>query len=119
LTKIFTTPVTFWIYLSTIVAIVIIPLNTGEINNITILRFRGDYIVHALLFLPWAFFLPVFHTNKWLWLFFGLLFAAGSEGLQYFLPYRAWNVNDLLANSLGVCLGFGVFLLMNANRTNS
>jgi len=41
-----------------------------------------------------------------LWLFIGLLFASATEGLQYLLPYRAFNLNDMLANGLGVLVGF-------------
>jgi len=56
--------------------------------------------------LPWAFFSGVYNMKKIYWVLIGLLFAAGSEGLQYLLPWRAFNVNDLLANGLGVLLGF-------------
>jgi glycopeptide antibiotics resistance protein len=40
------------------------------------------------------------------WLLTGLLFASATEGLQYFLPWRAFNVNDLLANGLGILMGY-------------
>jgi glycopeptide antibiotics resistance protein len=36
----------------------------------------------------------------------GILFAFVMEAIQYVLPYRAFNINDLLANGLGVVLGF-------------
>lgn len=35
----------------------------------------------------------------------GLLMAFATEGVQYFLTYRSYNVNDLLSNFLGVLLG--------------
>jgi VanZ family protein len=38
------------------------------------------------------------------WLIIGVLFAFAMEAVQYFLPYRAFNINDLLANGLGVVL---------------
>ena len=31
--------------------------------------------------------------------------AVGLEGVQYLLPYRAWNVNDAVGNILGFNLG--------------
>ena len=34
-----------------------------------------------------------------------LIFAFSLEGVQYFLPYRAFNINDLVANGVGVALG--------------
>jgi len=86
------------------------PINSAG-ENITILRFRGDYFLHALMFVPWAFFRPSFRFSNGTWLLLGLLFAAGSEGLQYLLPYRAYNVNVLLANALGILAGFLLSLL--------
>lgn len=94
-------------YLIIILLLVILPLNTSsELNNITILQLRGDYFFHILMFLPWAFFRQATAFKILPWLMLGLLFAAGTEGLQYLLPWRAFNVNDLLANGLGVLLGF-------------
>jgi hypothetical protein len=47
----------FYTYLFGIFLLIALPLNTAkELNNITILRLRGDYFFHILLFLPWAFF---------------------------------------------------------------
>ena len=50
------------------------------------------------------------------WLLTGLLFASTTEGLQYFLPYRAFNINDLLANLLGVMVGFALVLLISIRK---
>ncbi|MDP3462568.1 MAG: VanZ family protein [Bacteroidales bacterium] len=76
--------------------------NPNELNNITILQLRGDYFFHILMFLPWAFFSGVFKMKKIYWVLIGLLFATLAECVQYFLPYRAFNINDLMANLLGV-----------------
>lgn len=95
-----------FLYIGTILLLGVLPLNTSsELNNITILRLRGDYFLHALMFVPWAFFRPVKKLRVFIWLIIGLAFAAGSETLQYFLPYRAFNINDLVANMLGVVIG--------------
>jgi len=67
-------------------------------------------------FIPWAFFRPAFGIKPSWWFLPGLLFAAGSEGVQYLLPYRAWNINDLVANSLGVVFGFGICMVFRAFR---
>ena len=107
----------FWFYFLTIVLLVTLPINSaGELNKITILRLRGDYFLHALLFVPWAFFYPAMRSNKLLWLLYGLLFAAGSEGVQYLLPYRAFNINDLVANVIGVAVGVGVVEMVQRHR---
>jgi len=100
----------FWFYSFAIILLVLLPLNSaGEINNIIILSFRGDYFLHALVFIPWMLFQPAMKTNLWLWLLYGLIFAAGSEALQFLLPYRAFNINDLIANMAGVVTGAIVF----------
>jgi glycopeptide antibiotics resistance protein len=33
-----------------------------------------------------------------------------AEGIQYFISWRAYNINDLLANLVGVVAGCVVFL---------
>jgi glycopeptide antibiotics resistance protein len=102
----------FWLYIGAIFLLIALPINSaGELNNITILRLRGDYFFHALMFVPWAFFKPVFRLNAWVWGISGLVFSVGSEGIQYLLPYRAYNVNDLVANMLGVVLGLLLYVL--------
>jgi VanZ family protein len=107
----------FWLYLGAIFLLVVLPINSaGELNDVTILSFRGDYFFHALMFVPWAFFRHSFRFKGLSWLTSGLLFAAGTEGLQYLLPYRAYNVNDLLANLLGVFLGSLVYWFLLGKR---
>ena len=33
-----------------------------------------------------------------------------DEGVQYFLPYRVFNVNDMISNVIGVMLGLGILV---------
>lgn len=90
--------------------LVTLPINsTGELNNITILHFRGDYFFHALLFIPWAFFIVSMKKPFLFWFILGLILAIGSELIQYYLPYRAFNINDLLANSIGIIIGYTLY----------
>lgn len=104
----------FWLYIGAIFLFVALPINSaGELNNITILQLRGDYFFHILVFMPWAFFQPAMRLNAWLWLAAGLVFAAGSDGLQVLLPYRAYNVNDLVANMAGVAIGMLCYRVFN------
>jgi glycopeptide antibiotics resistance protein len=99
----------FLTYLSLIILLIVLPLNSAELNNITILQLRGDYFFHILLFLPWMFFKKAFNIRLLVWLLLGLVFASATEGLQYLLPWRAFNVNDLAANGLGILVGFLVY----------
>ncbi|HZK08108.1 MAG TPA: VanZ family protein [Bacteroidales bacterium] len=97
------------IYLIAIVVLVAIPVgneNVKSLNSIFLLRLRGDYIVHMLLFVPWCFLKPGLDLSKWWWLLAGVAFALAAESLQYFIPYRAFNINDMIANALGVVLSF-------------
>jgi glycopeptide antibiotics resistance protein len=104
----------FWIYFIAVILLIILPIN-GEgfnLNDIMIISIRGDYFFHALVFIPWAFFMPAMHQKAGLWLLLGLLFSTGTEMLQYLLPYRRFNINDLISNSLGILLGIGILIFL-------
>lgn len=92
-----------------------LPINSKEsvLNNNYILSIRGDYFGHAVLFLPWMWLKPLksFNPRKGLWLFLGLIFASLSECMQYLLPYRSFNINDMAANGTGILLS-GLFYLL-------
>lgn len=76
-----------------------------------VLHVRLDHLSHVILFFPWM------ALADWLWqkkkgaVFYFLAFAAGlllamvSEGLQYFVRYRSFDVTDMLTNWLGVVIG--------------
>lgn len=90
----------------------LLPINNSSsaINHTYVFRLRLDYLFHALLFVPWMFLTPYEWFKKYsiIWFLTGLIFASMSESIQYFIPYRAFNINDLLANIMGVFIG--VFL---------
>jgi glycopeptide antibiotics resistance protein len=103
------------IYLIAIVVLVAIPVgneNMKSLNNIFLLRFRGDYIVHMLLFAPWCFLKPGLRMSQWWWMLVGVAFAVAAESLQYLLPYRAFNINDMIANALGVVFSFILVIIL-------
>ena len=116
--QVFNSKLVFSIYCLIIILLFTLPLNSAnELNNITILRFRGDYFFHALLFLPWALF-QLLPKKQWvLWIIIGLLFAVSSEMIQFFLTYRAFNINDLFANTIGIAMGF--VLLFSIKHLNN
>lgn len=108
-----------YIYVIIVLLLVILPLNSATTaNDIFVLKLRADYLLHIFMFIPWAFFQAVFRLNLLHWLLIGLFFASTAEGLQYFLPYRAFNINDLLANLLGVMAGFAVLILYHFTTKN-
>lgn len=105
----------FWIYFIAVILLIILPINGGfNLKDILIISIRGDYFFHALVFIPWAFFMVAMHQKAGLWLLLGLLFSTGTEMLQYLLPYRRFNINDLLSNSLGILLGMALLAIFSA-----
>ena len=113
----------FWSYTVILVLLAILPINGGEsvINHTYVIKIRLDYLIHFAIYLPWMFLLRMFTGYTFgnnlpatlLLILVGLIFALSNEFVQYLLPYRAFNINDLLANGLGVLLGSTVFLVKN------
>ena len=91
------------------------------LSSTEIASFRTDYLLHTAVFLPWMFLVWLYLNEKNVfgrlrfshairWLCAGLLLAVFAEGIQYFLPYRAFNIMDVYFNLFGVVLGSVVFL---------
>ena len=104
----------FTAYLAAVIIVSLIPLGGTSVamNEHHVLSIRLDYLLHASVFLPlvplWRLARP---EHPWsLIILAGLLLAAVTEGSQYFIPYRAYNINDLLGNIAGVLLGVLVAL---------
>jgi glycopeptide antibiotics resistance protein len=110
----------FYSYTVILILISVLPINSSgsSINHIFVVSIRLDYLLHFAIFIPWVFLLQkITQLNlrsvpaKTLgWLVVGVLFALSTEAIQYLLPYRAFNINDLLANGFGVILGFVFFI---------
>ncbi|MFU8844551.1 MAG: VanZ family protein [Bacteroidales bacterium] len=110
----------FYTYTIIVLLLAVLPLSNSVvvINNIYVISIRMDYILHFVIFMPWVFLLRM--VSNWSFktvpvktlalILAGLLFASSTELVQYFLAYRAFNINDLIANNLGVLLGAVVFL---------
>ncbi len=113
-------PVILLSYVFLILLLHVIPFGSSmtALNKAEVASIRMDYLLHALVFLPWAIIVWwVYSVNFFkkpgkalLWLFAGVILAAGAEYIQYFLPYRAFNINDVIGNVSGVVLGSVVFL---------
>jgi VanZ family protein len=46
-------------------------------------------------------------------LVFATCYGVSMEGIQSILPWRSGSIYDIIANTLGVVLGVGLFLLIN------
>lgn len=106
-------PITY-AYIIGVLALSMLPINgTGSAMNKTYINLwadiRLDYLLHGILLVPWMSLRLLYpHLNKekiTVWVVAGLLLAWVAEGVQYFLPYRTYNVIDLMANTLGVFVG--------------
>lgn len=109
-------------YTVLILLLVTLPLNgqdqlLGNLNDNYVFQIRLDYLSHATLFIPWV--LLIWWGWQWslkswpaqaLGLLAALAFAISCEYIQLPLPYRTFNINDLVSNALSVVLGFLIAL---------
>ncbi|MBQ2488712.1 MAG: VanZ family protein [Bacteroidales bacterium] len=99
------------LYFVALLLLMWLPLNGVVALDNYVFGLRADHLLHASVYLPCIYFLGklVRKPVMALWLLsvgIGLL----TEGVQYLLPYRGFDVNDLLANAIGVSLGLFLFL---------
>ncbi len=122
----------FYTYLAVLILLAVLPLNgtNSILNNNYLLNIRWDYLLHALVYIPLV---PIARRSFSVggnikhrtWntklgtlniIILSLLFAFSLEGVQYFLSYRAFNMNDLVANGIGVGLGYLIVIAIMAKR---
>ncbi len=95
------------LFIVSLLLLMVIPIGntTSLINNTFTIGLRGDYLLHALIYLPWMFvgrlLFGVKH-NRYLWFAVGLVTVLALEYIQMLLPYRGFNVNDIIAGLIGV-----------------
>jgi glycopeptide antibiotics resistance protein len=120
-----------WLITSYVLAIMVlsvVAINSNKQINLSstwVLSIRSDYLLHTLLFIPWMVLI------SWRWNkmkgagFFikamgaGLLLATVSEVIQLFIPARAFNPVDLLANCIGIMIGALIMKWGRAKRVVS
>lgn len=107
-------------YTALLVLLAILPINgDSSLNNVYLLSFRLDYLVHFAVFIPWVILVwlatGVSFRSEPLkalgWIAAGIMLAVLTEAVQYLLTYRSFNINDLVANIIGIILGAVVMLL--------
>ena len=86
------------------------------LNEIEIVYFRADYLLHTLLFLPWMIIVGLHLYRKNLkrelyfrylfyWFLAGISLAVLAEVIQLWLAYRSFNPVDVVFNVAGVVFG--------------
>lgn len=108
-----------YLYLLGVVVLAFVPFGgvNVKLESVDVLSLRLDYLVHALVFIPlvplWWLVWP--HHRLWQVLLLGMVIAASAEVVQYIVPYRSFNINDMVANVLGV--GAGALFVMAKEKT--
>lgn len=119
----------FYLYAFVLVLLSILPINSSgsSINHVFIVSIRLDYLLHCLIYIPLVLFLWIDKESAllstpgkaFIWFIILLIFAVITEVIQYFLTYRAFNINDMLANGLGIIIGFVmVFFFRESHQYN-
>lgn len=109
----------FAIYFGVILLLVVFPFNDRiSPDNYFIINLRGDYFLHILAFSLWPIFGLLMQKHLAWWLLYGILFAVFTESLQFFLPYRSFNINDLIFNSIGIVIGYFFVMFLKIFRIN-
>ena len=99
------------LYLLLLLVGALIPLGRGSelLGNNYTFDIRADYIVHVLVYIPLPLFLLLSRSGRkggWLAVILvSLVVVILFETVQMLVPYRAFNINDLFANGVGVLIG--------------
>lgn len=76
-----------------------------------ILGLRTDHLLHASVFIPCTLFLiDLWPRRRWLVWLLACGIGLFSEYVQYLLPFRKFDINDMVANVLGITLGWLLLL---------
>lgn len=84
-----------------------------EVSNV-------DKVEHALAFAALAFVFLRAYRHQVIWVITGCVaFGVGIELVQYFIPWRSAELADLVADIVGVLLGWMTFIIFSRFRAKS
>ena len=108
----------FYLYISIILLLLIIPLDGTFRLSSVYFGFRSDHIVHCMIFAPFMIlcYLGRIAILPRILLIYGFTFASFCESLHVFIPYRNASIFDLLANYLGIIISFLILKLAQRFR---
>lgn len=105
------------LYLIMLLSAALIPLGMGSttLNNNYTFHVRADYLLHALFYIPLPIILLLSRWGKrggWVpVILLSIVVVVLFEMVQMLIPYRAFNINDLIANGVGVMIGLVLFVV--------
>lgn len=85
------------------------PLGGVPLDNF-MLGLRMDHLLHASVFIPCSLFIYDLYKRKWAVWPTAVAIGVLTESVQALLPYRGFDINDMIANFLGVSLGWIIIL---------
>ena len=110
--------IVYYLYIITIVTLMVMKTD-GKIKlSETIWGFRGDHFVHSSIFIPYMIIIGLINSkenNRFLIskkLPFAILFAAFCESLHLLLPYRTFSIFDFFANCIGLMIGMVIWFVV-------
>ena len=86
------------------------PMGGVPLDNY-MLGLRLDHLLHASVFIPCTLFIYSPSWKKWAVWLTAVGIGVLTESVQALLPYRGFDINDMIANFLGVSLGWIVILI--------
>lgn len=104
-----------WWYFAGLAFLMWAPLNgVGIPLDNYVLGLRMDHLLHASVFIPCTLFLYDLYRQGCKWAVWATAVAVGvfTEMVQWLLPYRGFDINDMIANFLGVSLGWLAILFV-------
>ena len=105
-------------YFAALAVLMWAPLNgVGIPLDNYILGLRADHLLHASVYIPCTLFLMDVIGRRWLVWLAAVCIGLLTEGGQYLLPYRGYDVNDLIANAIGITIGWLVILAIKKRRS--
>ena len=86
-----------------------------------ILGLRADHLLHASVYLPIALFLMDLAPRRRWWLLWLAACAIGlaTEWGQYVLPFRKFDINDMVANLIGVSMSWLAIIICRMSKKSS
>lgn len=96
------------------------PLNGFDVElNRYVIGLRMDHLLHGSVFIPCTLFLwDVYGVGRRKWAVWVTAVGIGvlTESVQALLPYRGFDPSDMIANFLGVTLGYCVISFLRVVR---
>lgn len=124
-----------WLFIAWFVSIVVLSVlpSVGKTTSVDIgkIEIRLDYLYHIIIYLTGTFLAilwsvgplrPPYTSLFWrriaLAVAFMILLAVAQEFIQKLIPSRAFNINDIISNLIGVILGeiLTIILLLRSVR---